>query len=123
MSNVLISYSPSDFFYVKFNQQEDTPTINNFVCNPLKPYDSWDTSCNITNYNSDGNNKLNCNLKELCKNKEKAENLQRMQNTHYGYDQNYLDTTKSYNTELLRTFNLGIGIFIIIGLIYTNRNI
>jgi len=123
MANVVISYSPNDFFYVKFDEQYETPTINNSVCEPLKPYANWDTNCNISNYNNSPNNKINCNLKELCKNKEKAENLQKMQNVHNGSDQNYLDITNTYNTALVRNINLGIGIFIIIGLIYRNRNI
>jgi hypothetical protein len=123
MSTVVMNYSPNDFFYVKFDNENETSTINNSICAPLKPYDNWDNSCNIANYNNSSNNKIDCNLKELCKNKEKAEYLQSIQNTHNGSDQNYLDTKASYNTSLLRTFNLGIGIFIIIGLIYRNRNI
>jgi hypothetical protein len=123
MSNVVMNYSPNDFFYVKFDEENGKSTINNSICDPLKPYDGWDTNCNISNYNSSSTNKINCNLKELCKNKEKVEYLQSIQNIHNGSDQNYLDTKASYNTALLRTFNLGIGIFIIIGLIYRNRNI
>jgi len=124
MSNVVISYSPNDFFYVKFDEQNNSSTIDNNVCNPLKPYDILDTKCNTDNYNSNGtNDKINCNLKELCKNKEKAEELQLIQNNHSGSGQNYLDTKDSYNTAFLRLFNLGVGIFIIIGLIYKNRNI
>jgi hypothetical protein len=125
MSNVVISYSPNDFFYVKFDEQNNnSSTIDNNLCFPLKPYDNLDTNCNTDNYNSNGtNNKINCNLKELCKNKEKAEELQLIQNNHSGSGQNYLDTKDSYNTAFLRLFNLGVGIFIIIGLIYKNRNI
>jgi hypothetical protein len=127
MSNVVISYSPNDFFYVKFDEQNNSSTIDNKVCDRLKPYDSWDTSCNTDNYDSIGtngtDNKNDCNLKELCKNKEKAEELQLIQNNHSGSGQNYLDTKDSYNTAFLRLFNLGVGIFIIIGLIYKNRNI
>jgi len=123
MSNVVISYSPNDFFYVKFDEQNNSSTIDNNVCVPLKPYGIWDTSCNKNNYNLNENNKINCNLKELCKNKEKAEEIQLIQNNHNGSGQNYLDTKDSYNTAFLRLFNLGVGIFIIIGLIYKNRNI
>jgi hypothetical protein len=123
MSNVVISYSPNDFFYVKFDEQNNSSTIDNNLCSPLKPYANWDTSCNTDNYNTSQNNKINCNLKELCKNKEKAEELQLIQNNHSGSGQNYLDTKDSYNTAFLRLFNLGVGIFIIIGLIYKNRNI
>jgi len=123
MSKVVISYSPNDFFYVKFDDQNNSYSIDNNMCNKLKPYEIWDTSCNKNNYNYNGINKINCNLKELCKNKEKATELQSIQNTHSGSDQNYLDTKYSYNTAFLRTFNLGVGIFIIIGLIYKNRNI
>ena len=129
MSSVIMNYSPNDFFYVKFGEQlqlndkDNNSTIGNSICFPLKPYENWDNSCNIDNYNNSSTNKLNCNMKELCKNKERAEYLQTIQNIHTGSDQNYLDTKSSYNTALLRTINLGIGIFIIIGLIYKNRNI
>jgi hypothetical protein len=122
MSNVVISYSPNDFFYVKFDEQNNSSTIDNRVCKGLN--DSWDTKCNTDNYDSNvTNDKIDCNLKELCKNKEKAEELQLIQNNHSGSGQNYLDTKDSYNTAFLRLFNLGVGIFIIIGLIYKNRNI
>jgi hypothetical protein len=123
MSKVVISYSPNDFFYVKFDEQNNISTIDNTVCAPLKPYENMNVDCNNQNYNSSEINKINCNLKELCKNKEKVEELQKIQNTHTGSDQKYLDTKYSYNTALLRTINLGVGICIIIGLIYKNRNI
>ena len=123
MSNVVINYSPNDFFYVKFDEQNNNSTIDVSLCSQLKPYEIMDNSCSKYNYNSSTTNKINCNLRELCKNKEKAEELQRIQNIHTGSDQNYLDTKYSYDTGLLRTFNLGVGIFIIIGLIYKNRNI
>ena len=59
MSNVVISYSPNDFFYVKFDEQNNSSTIDNSLCNPLKHYDSWDTSCNTDNYDSIGTNGTN----------------------------------------------------------------
>ena len=130
MSNVVISYSPNDFFYVKFDEQakndgqNSSSTIDDNICSSLKPYETWDASCNKTNYTINTNdNKINCNLKELCKNKEKAEELMLIQNNHSGYEQNYLDTKDSYNTAFFRLFNLGVGIFIVIGLIIKNRNI
>lgn len=123
MSNVVISYSPNDFFYVKFNEQNGSSGIDDTLCKDLRPYSDMDNSCNVQEYGSSQSNKINCNLKELCKNKEKATELQVIQNNHSGSDQNYLDTKDSYNTAFLRLFNLGVGIFIIIGLIYKNRNI
>jgi hypothetical protein len=116
-----MNYNPNDFFYVKFDEKNDSSTLSNLVCSPLKPYDYWDISCNIENYNIDNSNKINCNLKELCKNKEKVQYLQSMQNIHNGSDQNYLDAMSAYNTTLRRSINLGIGIIIVIGLIYSNR--
>ena len=121
MSNVVISYSPNDFFYVKFNEQNESYDIDDTLCNDLNS--NMDNSCNVTNYGFTQDNKINCNLKELCKNKEKATELQVIQNNHSGSYQNYLDTKDSYNTAFLRLFNLGVGVFIIIGLIYKNRNI
>jgi len=123
MSNVVLSYSPNDFFYVKFSEQNNNSILGNTDCEPLKPYENWDVSCNKDNYNVNTINKINCNLKELCKNKEKAEKLQTIQNNHNGSDQNYLDTNETFNTAFIKNVNLGIGMIILIGLFYKMRNI
>jgi hypothetical protein len=121
-TNVLLGYSANDFFYVKAENNNEMPSAND--CASLKPYDTnWDSSCNLTNYSSTSDNMLNCNHKELCKNKDKAVTLTQIQHNHIGSDQNYLDTKDAYNTAIVKTVNLGIGIIVLIGLIYTNRNI
>jgi|LauGreSBDMM110SN_4_FD.fasta_scaffold43740_3 hypothetical protein len=121
-TNVLVGYSPTDFFYVKAQQNNQMPSAS--VCTTLNPYDTiWDASCNSANYSSSDDNILNCNHKELCKNKDKAVALTHIQHNHIGSDQNHLDTKNEYNTAIVKTVNLGIGIILLIGLIYTNRNI
>ncbi len=121
-TNVLVGYSANDFFYVKAQNEGEMPSASD--CADLKPYDAqWDISCNSTNYSSSNDNILNCNHKELCKNKDKAVVLNQLQHNHIGSDQNYLDTKEEYNTAIVKTVNLGIGIIVLIGLIYTNRNI
>lgn len=121
-TNVLVGYSANDFFYVKAQNDGDMPSKGD--CDGLNPYDTnWDTSCNLTNYGSSTDNIVNCNHKELCKNKDKAAALTKIQHNHIGSDQNYLDTKKEYNTAIVKTVNLGIGIILLIGLIYRNRNI
>ena len=122
-SNIELSYSPTDFFYVKYNNLMPTD------CNTLafdvdgKPVDinslTWDTSCNDANFKD---NSMKCVQKELCKNQEKAQTLETTNNTHKGLDKNYIDSSMQYDIAFVDVINLGIGIIFAIFIIYKNQN-
>lgn len=113
-TNLTMSYSPNDFFYVKADDTGTMPTVAE--CSSLNPLDkSWDASCNSTTY-LENNDK--CLKKELCKNRMYATQLLSSQNQHGGADQKYMDTKQSYNNELLNLGNLVLGTVLLSGLLY-----
>ena len=116
-TNIVVGYSPTDFFYVKAKENNTMPTKED--CSNASMVDVSKT-CNIDNYN---NNKYDCITAELCKNKDNVSLLSKLQNKHSGSDQNYLDTNQEYKMAFTQTINLGIGIILIIGLIAQNRNL
>ena len=72
-------------------------------------YSNW-VSWNDASYN--------CYKRELCINKDRAEEIRRMQEDHLGSEQNYKNSKDSYNNELWKTGNLSMGIIIMFILIY-----
>lgn len=113
-TNILVGYSPTDFFYVKAQEMSIMPDNCNSITN------TTDSQCNIDNYND---NKINCVNTALCKNKDNAKLIGNLQNKHSGSDQNYLDTNQEYKLTVTDSINLGIGILILLGLIIQNRNL
>ena len=112
-TNIVVGYSPTDFFYVKAQEMNIMP--NN--CESIR---STEEQCNADNYDK---NALNCVNAALCKNKDSATLINKLQNKHSGSDQNYLDTNQEYKLTLTNSINLGIGIIILIGFIFQNRNL
>ena len=104
-NNIVLGYSPGDFFYVKAIDEGNMPDD----CKPLLEDDKLNSKekCNDENYKQNADK---CLGKQLCDNKKNVELLYDLQNNHSGSDQNYLDTKEKYNDELLNTINLGIGI-------------
>lgn len=135
-NNVLVGYSPNDFFYV---QAEESSVINsNTDCynltingnvnlpngNTIASGSSlhlnnpaWDTICN--NYFS--KNQENCVKRELCNNKKNATQLGDLQNSKSGAMEKYMNEKMNYDSILMNTINLGIGIVFLIVVIYKNQ--
>jgi hypothetical protein len=113
-TNIIVGYSPTDFFYVKAQEMNIMPDD----CGSTTTLS--ETDCNIDNYSD---NSYNCINSALCKNKDTAKLISKLQNTHSGSDQNYLDTNQQYKLTLTNTINLGIGILILLGFIIQNRNL
>lgn len=114
--NVLLSYSPSDFFYVKADFAGVMPT--NKQCKEMDVYNSeWNNTCNSKNYSDNANE---CFKKELCKNKERVEWITKIETQNSGANRKYLDIKQKYNEEFLNMVNLGIGIIIVTGFIIKN---
>jgi hypothetical protein len=115
-NDILVGYSPSDFFYAKASQDGKMPSEEQ--CNILQPYsDVWDTSCNSNNYATYSND---CYNKELCKNKRNVYWLTNNKNINSGSTQKYLDMNNEYNYQLLTSINLGVGILLLSGFIIKN---
>jgi hypothetical protein len=113
-TNIVLGYSPTDFFYVKAQEMDIMPTNCDSITTPSKE------TYNIDNY---GDNKIDCINAALCENKDTAILINKLQNKHSGSDQHYLDTNQEYKLTLTNSINLGIGIVILIGLIIQNRNL
>jgi len=113
-SNIVVGYSPTDFFYVKAEKMDIMPTNCDSIIIPTNE------QCNIDNY---GDNKIDCINASLCENKTSSMLINKLQNKHSGSDQHYLDTNQEYKLTLTNSINLGIGIVILIGFIIQNRNL
>jgi hypothetical protein len=115
-NNVVVGYSPNDFFYVDAINQGVMPSDEE--CKTMKPYDhSWDLSCGSWFSDNSGN----CIKKELCINKDKAEHLTDIENTHSSAKEKYMNEKMNYDNILLNTINLGIGVMFLIIIIYKNQ--
>jgi hypothetical protein len=107
-SEIVAAFSPNDFFYIKAEKKKKMPT---------------DSSCNkilkTTPKNCDAKPTQVCLDAQLCLNKNNANKLYNLQNSHGGSDQRYKDIKTVYNDSLFNCFNLGVGIIITVGFIYT----
>ena len=108
-SNVALSYSPMDFFYLSAGP--DMPSAS--TCNSMQadPTDCSTVNPLISNA---------CYQQALCQNKDLAETLTRSRDSHAQSDVKLDDTYSQYMNEYLKTVNLGVGI--IVALIYIAYN-
>jgi hypothetical protein len=112
VKNITVAYNPNDFFYVTALKSDDTPfnNSNNTNCSiyetpiAIIEYRSNCSSTNSTDYKS------NCYNNELCINKSNAKKINSLQTNHDGSSERRNDKNVDYNRELLRSYNLGIGI-------------
>jgi hypothetical protein len=107
-SAVVLGFSPNDFFFVKAQQ-------NNIM--PDAP--SCATLSNSPPQNCDSSPTKDCINYQLCENQSNANILYNLQNKNGGFDKKHEDGVVLYNDVLLNSFNLGTGIVIAIGFIYT----
>ena len=108
VKNITVAYNPNDFFYV---------TALNSYGNAF--YNSNNTNCDEidrTTYNRTNcstltdTNRESCYENELCINKSNAKKINQLQSNHDGSSERRNDKNVDYNRELLRSYNLGIGI-------------
>lgn len=115
-TNVILSYSPGDFFYTKADEKGLMPDLKQ--CKSMNVTSTtWDISCNNKNYSD---NAEQCFKKELCKNREKVHWIKDAENKNNGANRKHLDIKQRYRTEYLNTVNLGIGIIIVTAFIIKN---
>ena len=112
MSDIIVGFSPNDFYYVNANV-DMPPTLD--AC-PSITRDSCDTK-----YDEDTANMHDCYLMELCKNKENADSIQKMKNNHLGSDQNYLNMKNIYMNEYMKTIHYSAAIILLVGIIFYSK--
>lgn len=113
--------------------------VNN--CKNTKPssreLNSWMNEClgqkdtenhNRTTYTEDyqkwviwQDNSFNCYKKEICRNRDNAAELTKLNEDHLGSAENKANSLRSYNNELWKTGNLTIGIILLSIIIYYTR--
>ncbi len=91
----VLGYSSGDYLWKSANNT-DKPTLSN--CSTIND------ECN-----KDGGDQA-CYQTKLCNNYLYSQQLDQQQLTHSGADGRYSDTKAGYNTRLLTTFNLSLGI-------------
>lgn len=101
-NSVILAFDPSNFFW-------SSADSNDFSLN----------SCELPQCTLNGlseTNIQNCYSKELCNNKKNAELLSNMQTLHSGADGRFSDSSNIYKSTMLDTFNLSVGIVIMISM-------
>lgn len=119
-NNILVGFSPNDFFYAQAQDENIMPKDPNF-CPSINMYNpTWDSSCNSINFID---NSYNCISKELCKNLDKVKKISQHQTQHSESEGKYLDTSSLYNFSFMNIINISIGTLALFIFIVRNRNI
>jgi len=108
--NIVLDYSPGDFFYLSSNKTPDDETCQSFASSP--------PDCSKV---SAGQNVSICMQNALCQNKALVQQLYNKQSVHSGADVKWHDLNAQYSREMLKTLNLLIGIVVSGVFIYYNR--
>jgi hypothetical protein len=109
MSNITLSYSPSDFFYL--NVKKDLPEQS--WCDDVKT-----KSLDCVKYTNA--TKEMCYQHELCENKRMAEYLESKTSDHNESVAKLNDIYSQYMNEYAKTINLSVGMLLSIAFIYYN---
>ena len=117
-SNVIMSYNPNDWFYLAVenenNINNDMPTLED--CSNNEPYHhQWDISCNSTNLSD---NQYDCMVRSLCVNRDQAQVIAELEVKNFGIDTKFNDDYRVYYNTLANTANLGIGIVVLLAVLY-----
>lgn len=121
-----IGYSPNDFLYVQAGSNFPSScnidiSLNTQQCVNIlqKQYRCLDVSNSGVDCSSncvggisreDTDIIKKCYERELCRNKEKADELNKIQTNHLGSNRRYDDTKELYWNEMIKTTNLIVGI-------------
>ena len=114
--NINVGYNPKDFFYINAIKSGDMPKNCDEILN--RPYDK--ANCVGEKFND---NERECLDRELCRNKQLADTILEIQQTHSGSIGKFNDTQMIFNRELFKTANLSIGIIGLMVLIYRFRKV
>jgi hypothetical protein len=95
---IVLEYTPNDFYY-KLDPEKVPPSGECTNSDSLTPYEL-----------------------ELCQNKQNVESLLKQQQLHSSMQQKIYDYQSKYYNEVMKSFNLGIGILVIISFLYYNQS-
>lgn len=125
----VVSYNDNDFYCnligLNILKQIDNniTNVDDFCKDPVTSSIFYKTNNCSNELIYDNNNlpKSKCAImNQICQNKKNQENLKELQTTHSAANSRYQDMDSFYNTEVLKTANLGIGILILVSIIYRN---
>ncbi len=115
VKNITVAYNPNDFYYMNAKNSEGVQAKNA----PIDGSSTHEAYCitkrtancdDTTKYNNE-NMKNACKYdKALCINEDNQKKINNLQLKHDGADERHGDINIYYNHELLKTYNLGIGI-------------
>ena len=114
--NINVGYSPKDFFYTNAIKSGDMPNNCDEILN--RPYNK--ANCVGEKFND---NERECLDREICRNKEFADVILDIQQTHSGSIGKFDDTQMIFNRELFKMANLSIGIIGLMVLIHRFRKV
>ena len=110
INQYVVSYNENDFY---------CNSIGNAVFNDILNTSYSSSLCNNTLCNSITANSEECKvLKEICINQKNHDTLKEIQTTHSVSTGRFQDMNSFYNTEVLKSVNLGIGIVFLSFIIY-----
>lgn len=98
--DLVVEYNKNDFLYYTTSTNNTTLTHGGERVSCDNDYSAGDTI-----------------VKQLCKNRDLADQLLNRTALHSGSDEMYANTISKYNSERLTTLNLAIGIMVGIGAI------
>ena len=138
----IVGFNSNDFFYVSAQENNMMPTDASCVTILSEADENkytqdngetveFDFATQCTDLANEGitqgsdtiRNGMPCFRRELCKNKQYADNIYKKQGNHSGSEEKYNDSLDMFHFTLLNTVNLTLGIGLIIYLIYRNRKI
>lgn len=114
INQYIVSYNENDFYC---NSIGNT-VFKDILGNSYSSSSCKDTLCDdINNNDIDKANKCNV-LKGICINQKNHDTLKEIQTTHSVSTSRFQDMNSFYNTEVLKSVNLGIGIVFLSFIIY-----
>jgi hypothetical protein len=118
IKNITIAYNPNDFFYINASTSEDEKFFEKYpsYCETRLTNVNRDTCGNLSNATKEEASA--CYDKELCINVSNSIKINSIENNHDGADRRVNDMNINYNHEILKSYNLGIGIIGILTYFY-----
>jgi hypothetical protein len=107
----VVSYNENDFYCNSIGKD-----VFNNILGLNTEYSP--TTCKTLNINTLNDKNKKCVIEQICKNQEKYDMLKKIQTTHSVSTSRFQDINSFYNTEVLNSLNLGIGIAVLSFIIY-----
>jgi hypothetical protein len=115
VKNITVAYNPNDFYYMNAINSADEPANTA----PIGGSSTHENYCNTKRTATCANDGYACKYdKALCINEDNQKKINNLQLKHDGADERHGDINIYYNRELLKSYNLGIGIIGVCIIIY-----